>query len=673
MCRRATHITSRRVGARLAVTLAESLFKALGLVSLTSEGSLGPAVPSVNVPCDGKSPASEISGKAIRETETARPVAIKTATDTNKSRRISPPPRKPNRVGSHCNLIPAQKHQLRKEFLKFFIATFGFVNAGALGLATRKGRERSPRRALPACSGSIGSSFLRSGLYGTPHGVFRPWLGEPAGYLDLVLGEEAHSVLTGGVQVSVEGVLHAVKREEGHRSGDAYVDPEHPGLYVLTPVPDCGPVLGEDGAGVPEGRCVSELYGLIQAICAHDREDGTEDLLSSDAHLAGHLIEDGGPEKETFLQRRLAPVEHDLRPLLLTEVYELLDLLAVGVTDQGRQLAVFLIARPHLHRLRTLLELLDEGIGDLTDGHEDAAGQAPLSGVAVGRGDDVGDGLLEDGVGHHDHGVLRPGQSLHPLAVGGAVLVDVLGDRMRSHEGDGLYAGMLQDGVHRLPGAVDEVEHPVGESRLCEKLPEPHGRHGRSLGGLEDVGVARPDGHRQGPQGHHAREVEGRYGRHNAQGVTVGGVVYPARHVAHRLAHHEGRHPAGELDHLYAAPDLTGGVLCVLAVLQGDEVSEFLEVLLEELLEAEQDPSPLHDRGTGPARERYFGLLDRPIYVLAGGEGRLGDDLAGCRVVDRLGLAPVASLPLAPDQIPYLEGLLSCLHDLLLCAASSRL
>src|SRR5215211_1910254 len=496
MCRRATHITSRRVGARLAVTLAESLFKALGLVSLTSEGSLGPAVPSVNVPCDGKSPASEISGKAIRETETARPVAIKTATDTNKSRRISPPPRKPNRVGSHCNLIPAQKHQLRKEILKFFIATFGFVNAGALGLATRKGRERSPRRALPACSGSIGSSLLRSGLYGTPHGVFRPWLGEPAGYLDLVLGEEAHSVLTGGVQVSVEGVLHAVKREEGHRSGDAYVDPEHPGLYVLAPVPDCGPVLSEDGAGVPEGRCVGELYGLVQASCAHHREDGAEDLLSPDAHLAGHLIEDGGPEKEAFLQRWLAPVEHDLRPLILAEVYVFPDLLAVGVTDEGCQLAVFPVARSHLHGLRRLLELLDEGIGHVADRHEHAAGQASLSGVAVGRGDDVGDGFLEDGVGHHDHGVLRSRESLHPLAVRGAVLVDVLGHRMGPDERYGLYAGVLQDGVHRFPGTVDEVEHPLGESRLCEQPPEPHRRHGRPLGGLEDVGVARPDGYR---------------------------------------------------------------------------------------------------------------------------------------------------------------------------------
>src|SRR3712207_7154734 len=57
----------------------------------------------------------------------------------------------------------------------------------------------------------------------------------------------------------VEGVLYAVEREERHRSRYTYVHPEHPGLYLLAPVPDRRPVLGKDGAGIAEDRKSTRL------------------------------------------------------------------------------------------------------------------------------------------------------------------------------------------------------------------------------------------------------------------------------------------------------------------------------------------------------------------------------------------------------------------------------
>jgi hypothetical protein len=93
--------------------------------------------------------------------------------------------------------------------------------------------------------------------------------------------------------------------------------------------------------------------------------------------------------------------------------------------------------------------------------------------VAVGRGDDVLDGFVEYHVGHHDHGVLRPGQSLHPLAVRGAVLVDVLGHRLGADEGDGLYTWVLEDPVHRVVRSVDDVEDPLGQARHHEQFSQP--------------------------------------------------------------------------------------------------------------------------------------------------------------------------------------------------------
>src|SRR5215207_5630932 len=126
---------------------------------------------------------------------------------------------------------------------------------------------------------------------------------------------------------------------------------------------------------------------------------------------------------------------------------------------------------------------------------------------------------------------------------------------------------MLQDRIHSLPRPVDYVEDAVGEPRLRQELAQPHRAKRCSLRGLEDVGVASPYRYGNRPQGDHAGEVERGYGRHHPQRVAPGRVVYALRHVAYRLAHHEGGHPAGELHDLYAPADFSAVVLSVLAVL----------------------------------------------------------------------------------------------------------
>jgi hypothetical protein len=164
--------------------------------------------------------------------------------------------------------------------------------------------------------------------------------------------------------------------------------------------------------------------------------------------------------------------------------------------------------------------------------------------------------------------------------VGGTHPVDVLGNRLGADERDGLYAGVFQDGVHSIVRPVDDVEDALGNPGLGEQLPQALRTKRRALGGLEDVGVARPDGYGQGPQRDHAREVERGDGGDHAERESVGAVVYAPGNVPDVLAHHEGGHPTGELHHLYAAPDLSSGVLGVLTVLKRYEVPEFLEVLI---------------------------------------------------------------------------------------------
>src|SRR5215218_2393525 len=175
-------------------------------------------------------------------------------------RRISPPPRTLGRVARHCTRLLPQKHLFLVDFLKFFTSALQLCGP----LPQKAGSD--PFGSLPGVQ--IGGR-LRSGFDGAPYGVFWPRLGEPAGDLDLILGKEPHPVLAGGVQVPVEGVLHAVEREERHRRRHPDVHPEHPGLDVLAPVPDRRTRFGVDGAGVAERGSVGELDGLVEVIDAH--------------------------------------------------------------------------------------------------------------------------------------------------------------------------------------------------------------------------------------------------------------------------------------------------------------------------------------------------------------------------------------------------------------------
>ena len=166
------------------------------------------------------------------------------------------------------------------------------------------------------------------------------------------------------------------------------------------------------------------------------------------------MVQQRRPEKETFFEGRLSSVQNYLYTLFFAEVYVIPDLLAVRLPDNGGKLAVLLAAGADFHGGGRFFEFVDQFVGDLTDGDGNAAGQAPFAGVTIGRGDHVLHRFIEHRVGHHDHGVLRPRERLNPLAVRRAVSINVLGDRLRAHERDGFYAGMLQNGVHRLPCPV---------------------------------------------------------------------------------------------------------------------------------------------------------------------------------------------------------------------------
>ena len=233
----------------------------------------------------------------------------------------------------------------------------------------------------------------------------------------------------------------------------------------------------------------------------------------------------------------------------------------------------------------------------------------------------------------------------------GAGLVDVLGHGRGADEAHGRDVGMGQDGVHCVLAAVDDVDHALGHARLQHQLGDRQ-RAGRVLlRGLEDEAVAAGDGERSHPERDHGREVEGRDAGADAQGEADGEEVDAAADLVAEIALHQLRQAAGELDHLEPAGDRALRILDRLAVLVGDEASQAVDVMVEQLLEAEHHPHAAEQGRGGPVRESGLGRLHRAVDVGSVGEGHPPGLLARGGIVDRAGLAALAGHVPAADEM----------------------
>lgn len=115
-------------------------------------------------------------------------------------------------------------------------------------------------------------------------------------------------------------------------------------------------------------------------------------------------------------------------------------------------------------------DLVDERVGGVTDGHDDRQRHAALARRTEGARDDVLGREVEVRVRHDDGVVVGAAEGLDALAVGGADARDDLRHRCRSHETDGIDAGVFEDGLdHRLVTAHD-LEQAVGQAGLLVEL-----------------------------------------------------------------------------------------------------------------------------------------------------------------------------------------------------------
>ena len=270
--------------------------------------------------------------------------------------------------------------------------------------------------------------------------------------------------------------------------------------------------------------------------------------------------------------------------------------------------------------------------GLLADRYRDADRHAAFAGAAVAGADQRVDGLIEIGVGHHDHVVLGAAEALRPLPVGCGGGVDVLRDVGAADEPDPLDVGVGEDGVDGLLVAVHDLEHPGGQTGLEEQLGQAH-RHRRiALGGLEDERVAAGQGRTGFPQRDHGREVERRDPRDHAERLAQRIDVDARAGALGVLPLEQVGDADGELDDLDAALDVALGVRNGLAVLEAEQLGQFLGVGVDQFDELHHHPGAALRVPGGPLFLGFDRRGDGGVDVGRAGEDDLRLRLAGAGV-----------------------------------------
>ena len=219
-----------------------------------------------------------------------------------------------------------------------------------------------------------------------------------------------------------------------------------------------------------------------------------------------------------------------------------------------------------------------------------------------------------------------------------------------------LIVGVLEEDLGFVAAGGDDVEHAGGQARLVPQLGDAQRALRREARRLQHQRVAGDDADRRHPAlRNHRREVPRRDAGEDADRLVEANRVVAGGDVGERIALHDVRRAAGELDDLDDLEDVALRLVPLLAVLLGAEVGQLVEMRVEQRLHPEQHLDPLADRRVAPGGKRRRRGLDRLLDLVGGALRRERDDRAGRRIETRHVFLGGGFLPLTADAVLQLS------------------
>jgi hypothetical protein len=233
----------------------------------------------------------------------------------------------------------------------------------------------------------------------------------------------------------------------------------------------------------------------------------------------------------------------------------------------------------------------------------------------------------------------------------------------------GLHGVVVEDRVHRVLVAVDDLQDAIGQPGLLTQFGQHH-RAGRvALGRFQDHRIARGQRRAHLPQGDHGGKVEGRDARDHAQGLAHGIHVDAGTGAVGELAFQQMRRADAEFDHLKPALHIALGVGKGLAMFAADGFGQLVHVAVDEAHQRHHHAGAALRVGGAPCDLRAGGGGDGGVHLGLAGKRHLRLHLARGRV-HHIGHAPRgARHALAVDPVSDLFHLIPPLGVCLLSGA----
>ncbi len=440
------------------------------------------------------------------------------------------------------------------------------------------------------------------------------------------------------VQVAKDRFLPAAKSVIGERHGDRHVDPDHADVDARCKVTRGVAVTGKDRRAVAHFVIHRKAKRLFIGFGADGRQNRPEDLVLVDVHIGGDVVKEVRADKEAFLvalQLKVAPVDNQRGPLIDAGLHQPFDVCLCGCGDHGAVIDV--IARgiwPDFQLLDARHQLFDQTVGGfLAHRHSDRDRHAAFARRAIARADQRVRGLVQIGVRHDDHVVLRTAKALDAFAIRAARAVDIFGDGGGADKADRLNDRVMQDRVNRFLVAIDDLNDTFGQARFFQQFGQHQGHGWITLGRFEDEGVAADDGGGEHPHGDHGGEVERRDTCGHAKGLAHGIHVDAGARAVGEIAFQQLGRADAVFHHFQTALHVTGGIGQGLAVFAAQRFGEFVHIAVQQVHELHHHPRPTLGVHRGPCGLRGHGVFHGLIQLCLASQRHLGLHFAGCGVV----------------------------------------
>jgi hypothetical protein len=167
----------------------------------------------------------------------------------------------------------------------------------------------------------------------------------------------------------------------------------------------------------------------------------------------------------------------------------------------------------------------------------------------------------------------------------GAAFIDQSRHLARTDKSNGLDARMIADGLHNLPVPMNHRENALREPSLLQEPGNLDGTKRRLLRRFQNEGVAATNGHRNHPQGHHERKVEGSNAGHHAERIAHHLTFHAATHFED-TASNQLREATSKLHTFDGARNAGACFACCLAVFLAADFRELFHLRFDQGLQA---------------------------------------------------------------------------------------